>query len=991
MKKIAFTVVLWVCLFSTGSIAQNTPPAWTAIYQGLGDNSDRFNKIIPDGAGNFIGVGYTVKSGNYKDILTVKFNAFGDTLWWRTKNGNASGDDAAESVGVDAAGNVYVAGTVDNDIRKNDIILIKYDSNGSSVWDTTWDSPASLDDFAVELKMAGNGDIFVGGVARPDTFSGSYDYVTLKYNSVGSLLWASQFSRAGVLHGKDELKGLALDANGDAYVTGRSSNGSDDDFITLKYDGITGSQLWLQPYNSGNTDRAVDIVVDNAGFVIVTGQSQNGNFNDIRTNKYDNAGLLQWTKLYGSPAGGDDDPITLAVDASNNVIIIAEGDVDPSSSGVNFDFETVKYNSSGTLQWSVRTGNTVNQNDVPADLAIDASGNIFVTGKTDNSPSTTFVDNDYMTVKYNASGNLQWGPVYHNGTRGTDDDTPSSIILDGTNVYVGGGAVNLITQKDATVVKYNEPDGTDIWIKDFNGAGDFSENAKAIVIDANNNSYTAGYSFTENKKLNAVISKIDPAGNIICNYSYNGIKNDDDEFSCMAISSNGMVYAAGYTKVTGEKSNFLLVKWSPSTCDTVWTRTYDYIKKSDKIFSIVLDAPGNIYIAGRSDANPIDTSNNYDVITSKYDSNGNLLWMQRYNGSGNLRDEPTRIILDRNGDVLVAGRAENVHDDEFFIIKYNPSTGAPVWSGPAIYNSPFSNDDRINDIAVDASNNIFVAGFSQTSSGLNATQDPVILKFDAAGNMQGFYSYTGDDQDEPVKIAIDINNRVYALFKFDADGGIPLAHNNNFYLQRFQNDLTIDNTFSVQYDSPLHQDDVPADLTISSSGDIYITGSSVNDTLGGKKNKNWVTIGYDESSSQIFISNYDGPNTTDDSPNVITIHDTKLWVAGYTEGVGKNQKDITVNNYSLLGVGVNDLTALSSALISPNPFNSQCLLSFNRSSLNEAVYFEMFDVLGNVVFSPQLVTGNTFILRKGNLAEGVYSYRLRTNASIIANGKLVIN
>ena len=985
--KYAFILILFFCTFHA-AYSQNIAPVWSAVYQGNGDNSDRFNKIVSDGEGNFVAVGYTIRPGNYRDLLTVKFNANGDTLWWRTKNGKGNGDDEATTVGIDASGNVYVSGYADGGNSEDDIIVIKYDAMGVVQWDTTWNSPYYLDDEAVELKIDGAGNCIVGGNAEPDTTSGNSDYVVLKYAPNGALLWGVVWDRGFGL--KDELKALGLDASGNAYVTGRSANLSDDDIVTLKFDNATGAQVWIQQYNSGGTDRGADLVMDHAGNVVVVGRS--GSPADFRVVKYSDSGIYQWSASRGAPAGGDDIAVAVAVDASDNIIVVGEGD-NAVGSAIDLNFMTVKFSPTGTFLWSRLVGSPVGQNDVPNDVVVDAAGNIFITGKSDSSPILTFVDNDWMTVMYDASGTLQWNSsaLYHAGTRPNDDDIASSLIVDGSNLYVVGGVVNNVTQKDASVIKYDIASGNSVWIKNYNGQGDFSESAKAIVVDANGNSYVAGYSFVENKNLNATLAKIDASGNIVCTYQYNGDKNDDDEFECLALSSNGIIYAAGYTKVVNQKRNILLVKWDPSFCDTVWTRTYDNLHQSDRGVALVLDAAGNVYLTGRSDSNPNDTIDDDDIVTFKYDASGNMLWNKRFNGSGSLRDEPAKIIFDNNGDLLVAGRTENVHDDDFIVIKYNASTGNTIWPSPAIYQSPFTNDDRITDIAVDANNNIFVAGYSQTMSGNNVPSDPVLIKLNSSGAITpSFYSYVGGSEDEIVRIAVDINGKLYALFKYDADNGVPLSDNYDYLLQRFDSDL-VPESFSVQYNSPVDQDDVGSDLTISSSGDIYITGTSEDDTLGGRINKNWVTIGFDPSGTQIFYNNFD-PHGEDDSPKSMIIYNNQLWICGYTgSNAGHNGKDLTVNKWDLFGVGVQELAAKGRSYVYPNPFTSQARIFMEKNIAGKNLTVELYDVMGKRVDAAIENLGNSIRINRSNLSSGLYSYRISDNEEMMATGKFIIN
>ncbi len=986
MSKATLTLSLLGVLLSNFIFGQNTTPLWTSYYQGKGDNSDRYNQVVSDGQGNFVGVGYSFRSGSYRDFLTVKFNANGDTLWTRTINGLASGMDEAIAVAIDASGNIFVAGYSDGGNSNNDILLIKYDQAGLKLFDTTWNSPTFLDDIPVAIATDANGNVFVGGQARPDNLTGSNDYITLKFNNSGGLLWATQFSRSGVVGGKDEMASLVLDGLGDVYVTGRSFNGTDDDFVTLKYSGNTGSQMWMQIFNSGNgNDRASAITIDNTGYILVTGRSKNGSGNDdFRTVKYSSTGSLQWSKFYNAPANQDDRATAITTDALGNVYVTGESDNDNTST-INYDFATVKYNSAGTQQWSKIIGSVFLQYDIPSSIAVDANGNVFVTGKSDQNPGVAD-NNDWMTVMYNSSGSLMW-TNFKSGTNVGKGDSPGGLVLDGTgNLYVVGSLENLGTQKDASVVKY-DLSGTELFAVGYNGQGDFNDNAKNIVIDVNDNSYTCGYTFIEDFNKDATIIQTDPAGNRTCLYTYSGIKADDDEFNDLAIGPNGNITAVGYTKVSGQKSDFLIVKLNPATCDTIWTRTYDYVLQSDKAETLFIDGAGNIYVTGRSDNNPVDSVDNNDIVTMKFDTNGNLLWLQRFNGSGNLRDEPSKILVDGVGDVLVCGRTENVHDDDFMVIKYNGSTGAPVWVAPSTYGGPFANDDRPLDMTIDSNNNIFLCGYSQTGSGVS-TEDPVVVKYDPAGNFAGFYSYSGIGADEAISIGHDLSNNIYVTFKAAVNPD-PLINAYDILTMKFDNNLNSLWASPPQFDGLVHKNDVPSKLLVTPAGDVYVTGYTENDTLNNKTNRNWITLLYDAQGVQLMSANFDGPNAGDDAANSMALRGSSLWVCGYVDGLNFTQKDNAVLRYNVI-VGINETANSIGSLAFPNPFSdqSQIVLSGNVTKLNHTI--SIYNVMGSLVCAAEFV-GDKTTIAKNNLATGVYQYTISEESNVVSRGKLIIN
>ena len=112
--------------------------------------------------------------------------------------------------------------------------------------------------------------------------------------------------------------------------------------------------------------------------------------------KYSVAGTLQWTKGWNSAYNQNDRAIAITVDLNDNVYVCGQTDAD-NSAITDYDFSTIKYNASGVLQWSRIVGSTSLQYDIPADITTDAAGNVFVTGKSDLNPDPLLTDFDIMT------------------------------------------------------------------------------------------------------------------------------------------------------------------------------------------------------------------------------------------------------------------------------------------------------------------------------------------------------------------------------------------------------------------------------------------------------------------------------------------------------------------------------------------------------------------------------------------------------------------
>ena len=111
---------------------------------------------------------------------------------------------------------------------------------------------------------------------------------------------------------------------------------------------------------------------------------------DYATIKYSNAGVPLWTNRYNGPANRGDKGYRMAVDSSGNVFVTGSSQ---NTSG-NFDYATVAYSNTGVPLWTNRYNGPANVFDFAIGIAVDRSGNVFVTGNSGN---------DMVTIKYSSS------------------------------------------------------------------------------------------------------------------------------------------------------------------------------------------------------------------------------------------------------------------------------------------------------------------------------------------------------------------------------------------------------------------------------------------------------------------------------------------------------------------------------------------------------------------------------------------------------------
>ncbi len=419
---------------------------WVARYNGPANGSDVANDIALDSLGNVYVTGRSDGSGTRNDYATIKYDSVGNELWVRRYNGPANSYDVANDIALDSSGNVYVTGESSGSGTGGDYATIKYDSAGNELWLARYNGPGNYSDQATGIALDSSGNVYVTG--RSDGSGTLSDYATIKYNSAGNELWVARYN--GPANSYDDARGIALDSLGNVYVTGNSrESGTRNDYATIKYDSA-GNELWVARYNGPkNWDWVEAIAVDSSGNVYVTGISVgSGASPEYATIKYDSAGSELWVARYNGPANGGDEAYDIALDFSGNVYVTGRS----VGSGTRNDYATIKYDSDGNELWVARYNGPGNYIDCAYGIALDSSGNVYVTGESHGSGTV----GDYATIKYDSDGNELWVARY-NGP-GNSYDYATGIALDSSgNVYVTGNSRESGTRNDYATIKYSQP------------------------------------------------------------------------------------------------------------------------------------------------------------------------------------------------------------------------------------------------------------------------------------------------------------------------------------------------------------------------------------------------------------------------------------------------------------------------------------------------------------------------------------------------------
>jgi uncharacterized delta-60 repeat protein len=403
-----------------------------------------------------------------------------------------------------------------------------------------------------------------------------------------------------------------------------------------------------------------------------------------------------------------------------------------------------------SLEWQKFYGNPSKQGDMSKGMVADDLGNVYVTGSSAGVNNKT----DYVTIKYNTSGEQQWIARY-DGFGGTEEANAIAIDKWG-NIYVAGHSETGTGSYDFATVKYNNA-GVQLWAARFNGPGNGQEYAAAMKVDKDGNVYVSGFATVNGPSSDCAVIKYNTSGVLQWARYYNGTGNGPDIAFAMAVDTlTSDVYVTGNTTSTNYNEDYVTIKYSSAGVEQ-WVRTYNGTASGtfiDDAREIATDSKGNVYVSGLSRTLPT----RWDCVTIKYDASGNVAWLAKYSGPGNFMCQPNDMITDKAGNVYITGSTQN--DRYRYLcatLKYN-SEGVQQWV--QLYSSNPDGDNIGWSLALDGQDNIYVA--SDCYGGSSSAIDYITLKYNPAGMQQWVERYDVSNLiNYPSAIAV---NKFYDVF-----------------------------------------------------------------------------------------------------------------------------------------------------------------------------------------------------------------------------------
>ncbi|HRH01891.1 MAG TPA: lamin tail domain-containing protein [Bacteroidia bacterium] len=892
MKKILFLLLSIYCC--KNSFAQLDFDWANKIKNEQGGN-DFAQALTSDAAGNVLVTGVfsgtadliygadtaLVSSNGGLDIYMAKFDTSGNLLWKKTMGGPL--DDYTYSIKTDSNGDIYISGTcsenadfdggddttliqINGPSNSGIIFLAKYSSLGDLIW-VKGMSSANGFGLGKDIEFAANGDVILAGNFKvtvdfdpsPAVLNFSaistnyYDIFITRFTSNGDLVWAKQIGG----NNYDEVKGMAIDASDNIYLTGYFMSTVDFDpgpavtsftapvnrklFYLAKYSGL-GDLVWVN-YNPQNESEGGDIALESSGNLVVTGffnvqfsiaNAGNTFYEFVNTGnrtfvfRVTPSDSILWGDSYATIGN-----LSIASGRAGDIYISGYSNTNVWGISLN------KISASGSLAWSQQM---INTNDASSSqVCFTANNKIVHVGYYSNaidfdpSPANNSLGSISQNSGFIAAYNESNGLVWLNGVR---DDNTSYIINEKViendysgNILVGGsfqGNINANPTSNSMIslpasriasymVKYS-PSGEHLWMNYVRGSGSCA--VKAMTFDKNNNLYVAG-SFS----LKAFF---DP----------NGL-NDT-----LTASGSDDIYIAKFDSL----GNY---KWAFNIGGNSATSGYDLAVKlkcvNDRIYLI-----GNFF--GTVDFNPSATSNTLVSVggvndfVACYDTTGAYVFA--YPFLGKLTD----LHKSKSNHLLLCGTFNGTRDLDFGPAVYNVAppntTGAFVARYDAQFNFVWAT--RIDggpaspqQIRTDSLDNSYLVATSQsitnfystnstflTSGTFNTPLSYYFFKYDSVGIVQWVKSTVKSTTNEIVDIELDRLGNIYMVANFantldvDFDNGVvslsPFSSSNaDMYIACY----TANGDFSYVKSNPTFGIELVNDLAIFDNNlSFYFTG-----------------------------------------------------------------------------------------------------------------------------------------------------------------------
>ncbi|MHA1986147.1 MAG: SBBP repeat-containing protein, partial [Promethearchaeota archaeon] len=480
LRKIELILIIFVGIllfsffnFPSGTITNDaeidrlSKPIQTAdltyIWNQTWGTSDRDygRDVVTDSEGNIYVLGYTTSygAGSY-DILLLKFNSSGNPEWNITwGEGNI---EQGFGVAIDSVDNIYIVGHFYNESStENDIALVKYDTSGIQLWNQTWGKLNTEHDYAGDIAIDENDDIYITGYTN---IPGSdIEVVLVKYNNLGTMEWNVTWGGSK----EDKPYGVTVDSASNIYVTGYTYSflPSDFEMFLLKFNYL-GQLQWNTTWRdikevgyTGNT-WGNGVAIDSNDYIYVTGMGHNWHgtttmyTSEIILIKFDGGGNNIWNASWSWTNSTNSYGYDVTIDSADYLYIA--GYVYPNPS-LRQQMALLQYDTAGNLLWNTTWGGSGDDNMYG--ITTGSSMNLYVTGTTESyGPGSP--QYNVELIKYRINDSITPSVLIHTY------DIQAEVYIGNVNIQVNVSDNYYI--ESPVQIQFFEPDSTIIGTFDMN-------------------------------------------------------------------------------------------------------------------------------------------------------------------------------------------------------------------------------------------------------------------------------------------------------------------------------------------------------------------------------------------------------------------------------------------------------------------------------------------------------------------------------------------
>ena len=352
--------------------------------------------------------------------------------------------------------------------------------------------------------------------------------------------------------------------------------------------------------------------------------------------KYSSAGKKAWSRSWAGPDGVSGDVYDIAVDSAGSVYVAGR----TRRTSNLWDSALLKYDSGGHLKWADTWAASAEDDEMRA-IALDASGNLYVTGNGFRSG-----DWDLYTARYRpADGVQEWATWYD----GSGYDQSYDIAVDHSGVSYVAGNTNDLAQPDEALLVKTSASGAFVWAKTW-GTGAVSHDDWLDVAIARSGAVLVAGETSDADDSDLVAASYTAAGARTWVHTLNSGGTYDDYLEDSAVARDGSLWMVGYTQRAGGSPRGELLKWSPAGVVAVG-RIIGTATRPVELQSLTLDDHGNAYLAGDVKA----VSGGTDALAMKYAPGGALRWRSSTGFAGKTRDVLLDVVLGATGRLYGCG------------------------------------------------------------------------------------------------------------------------------------------------------------------------------------------------------------------------------------------------------------------------------------------------------------------------------------------------